>query len=521
MGRVLAGRSAAGLAGIGGAVRLWDVASRRESATVRTASLAVYSAAFSPDSRSLATGGAEGGIRLWDVGTGHELAAIPGHAGPVLFVAFSPDGRRLTSAAGTAPCGSGTSPPAANLACPAASPFQPVACRLSPDGRLLASAGGDGVVRLRDMTAGRDITELRGHSSFIYSLTFSPDGRRIASAGGEGVVRVWDPATGRELAALRGHRNNVTCEKFSPDSRLLVSAGEDGTLRLWDATPMTPVRRAQREAVALVRFLVDRAGSSADLCDLIRRGPVISEDVRVKALELAGGFWESARARDAGRLLPPLFREFLSREEVAAALLARPALTSEVRDRALGLARSWPESPDMLNSSSWNVCQEPGRDPTSYLRALHWAEAACRYQPNSGAVLNTLGVAQYRSELYREALDTLTAPSNDLNKGSQPSDLAFLAMAQQRLGQMEQARRTLTELRARMKRGPVERPGDGREHRLPARGRGPDRARPRVPVRPVRVVNNRCGRIEYNGPCGRPGKRRRRDRAVLLVSRWP
>ena len=59
-------------------------------------------------------------------------------------------------------------------------------------------------------------------------------------------------------------------------------------------------------------------------------------------------------------------------------------------------------------------------------------------------------MAQYRSGLVAEALATLTR-SNALNKENEPADLAFLALAQHRLGQSEKARDTLARLREVMK----------------------------------------------------------------------
>jgi hypothetical protein len=78
------------------------------------------------------------------------------------------------------------------------------------------------------------------------------------------------------------------------------------------------------------------------------------------------------------------------------------------------------------------------------------AKAACRLEPQNVAFLNTLGVAQYRSGLLDEALASLTH-SNDLNKDKDPSDLAFLVLAQHRLGQSDKARDTLRGLREVMK----------------------------------------------------------------------
>jgi uncharacterized protein HemY len=81
-------------------------------------------------------------------------------------------------------------------------------------------------------------------------------------------------------------------------------------------------------------------------------------------------------------------------------------------------------------------------------------QEACRLVPGSGELLNTLGVAQYRTGQYQAALATLTDSDKIQSarlKGSHPADLAFLAMAHQQLGHKDQAREVLGRLRQSIK----------------------------------------------------------------------
>jgi hypothetical protein len=89
----------------GAAVKLWDVATGTERATLaapgeKNAAVnfveEVSALAFAPDGRTLAVA-VEQTVRLWDVATGRFVASLAGHAGKVQCLAYSPDGRRLAS----------------------------------------------------------------------------------------------------------------------------------------------------------------------------------------------------------------------------------------------------------------------------------------------------------------------------------------------------------------------------------------------------------------------------------------
>ena len=70
-------------------------------ATFQGHTQSVYSVAFSPDSKTLASASGDKTIKLWEVATGKERATLQGHTQAVLSVAFSPDGKTLASAGGS------------------------------------------------------------------------------------------------------------------------------------------------------------------------------------------------------------------------------------------------------------------------------------------------------------------------------------------------------------------------------------------------------------------------------------
>jgi WD40 repeat protein len=60
-----------------------------------------------------------------------------------------------------------------------------------------------------------------GHSDTVVDLAFSPDSKILASGGSDNIVKLWDLSSGKELRSLNGVRDG-SFVAFSSDGRILA-----------------------------------------------------------------------------------------------------------------------------------------------------------------------------------------------------------------------------------------------------------------------------------------------------------
>jgi hypothetical protein len=110
------------------------------------------------------------------------------------------------------------------------------AAAIDPSGRRAFSISRDGTIRIWDISSGRYIIAIQGHTDLVSAASFSPDATRLASASFDKTARLWDLSSGgRQLATLLGHTDAVSTVVFSPDGTLLVTGSNDRTARLWNS----------------------------------------------------------------------------------------------------------------------------------------------------------------------------------------------------------------------------------------------------------------------------------------------
>lgn len=224
-----------------GAASLIEVATGKLSQTIRFPKPAVLSVSFNPDSTRLAVGGEHSSAYIHDLATGKVVTELPGHGGAAFTVCYSGDGTRLATYDGTIRIwntADGTVLKQIKQSSGLVA-FGGNNLALSPLGRAIL-LGDQGEVHILDPESGKHRGILSGHTAEVFTIVYSPDGSLVATGGGDRVVRVWNSQTVTVLHTLRGHSTRIVSLALSRDNRYLVSSEGNGTVLLWDLTRPLP-----------------------------------------------------------------------------------------------------------------------------------------------------------------------------------------------------------------------------------------------------------------------------------------
>ena len=213
-------------------VRIWSLANRTLTKTLRTPSGNVYCLAIAPDGKTLVTGGYDDVIRLWSLPFTEPAGELEWEDGSATAMTISPDGRVLAVGYGTATVKLWNLPER-RLITKLQTGGGVEALAVTPDSKILI-AGSFGPIQLWSLPDGKPLGQLSNPSSTENGLAIAPDGSLLASASeSESLIRLWSLPEGKPIGVLKGHKEGIHTLAISPDGALLFSGSADNTIGAW------------------------------------------------------------------------------------------------------------------------------------------------------------------------------------------------------------------------------------------------------------------------------------------------
>ncbi len=417
-------------------IKVWEIGSQQEIATLRGHRNTVRALVFSPDGKTLASGSQDGTVKFWSVRDWRETRTWTVAGGTLEHMTIQ--GKPLTIPGGSV-----------------------FGLAFSPNGETLAAGTIQGTVALWNVSESRADDELKGHRFGVNAVCFSPDGKTLATGSMDKTVRLWHLDSGREARVLTGHSHFVETVAFSPDGNTLASGGQDGRVMLWRTTsgPENAAWLAAERAEEAFEALLQGAN-----------------------LHVRQGQWDKAEAEldRAAKLMPDAPELWLGRgrlhakqrqwdkalTDFARAIALRPEDPSPWYEQAMAhlgagdpvaygsvcasMLKQFRESKDrgvaLYVAFTCLAAPNPMADMS---QVVQFSEAASRGLPHSGV----LGAALYRAGGYDAAIrsfEELAKVAKGRWETAWAWDWLFLAMAHHRLGHAAEARRYLEKAAARI-----------------------------------------------------------------------
>jgi WD40 repeat protein len=219
---------------------IWDRATFKPLCSLTGFAAGARRVAYSDDSATLAAADSKGLVRLWRVSDGAALRDLTGLKSAAGFLRFADNGKTLLA------CGEEEGLISWDVATGATkrriAEMKGIAV-LSPDGSQIAIVQGYDPVVVWDVKSGKPIVKIKGNQGGVFTVSFAADNRMLATYGGDGMLRYWKLPGGEEVNPPLGHQNRITGVGFTRDGKQLISASEDCTVRFWDAETGKELKR--------------------------------------------------------------------------------------------------------------------------------------------------------------------------------------------------------------------------------------------------------------------------------------
>ncbi len=254
-----------------GTIKVWNVNTREEAASLDGHTEQVLALDFSPDGTLLASGSRDSTVKLWDVTTWTNTDTLEGHTDGIVLLDFLPGGKLATKSWRDGTVRIWDVQTRSQNSTINTDAVGTVA--LSPDGATLASSIS-WAIKLWSLSTGAQTGALNHMREYNYAqLAFSPDGTILAVAA-NGLIEIWNVPTSELLATISGGPGGVGRMLFSPNGKQLIATADKG-IKFWNVSewtaPTTPVsqRTSQvREAIlGVVRLDYPNLSSYAEISE--------------------------------------------------------------------------------------------------------------------------------------------------------------------------------------------------------------------------------------------------------------
>ncbi|KAI9781390.1 MAG: U3 small nucleolar RNA-associated protein 13 [Geoglossum umbratile] len=173
-------------------------------------------------------------VKIWSVEEGEVQGVLRGHRRGVWSVRFAPrDTPTISGDGGPATAGRG----------------------------LVLTGSGDKTVKIWSLSDYSCLRTLEGHTNSVLKVVWMnlsggdvKEKRvvQVASAGGDGLVKVWDVGTGEVQCTLDNHEDRVWALTVHPETNTLISGGGDSVITFWEDTTAQTLEAATQAAIGLV-----------------------------------------------------------------------------------------------------------------------------------------------------------------------------------------------------------------------------------------------------------------------------